>query len=129
MNSVGWFRSNSVAPHMGAWIEILKSILSNVSLKVAPHMGAWIEIVIEKKLMSRSKVAPHMGAWIEIKSNQSWIIKSRVAPHMGAWIEMVVIQPLLPISVSHPTWVRGLKFSKVSKFRQLLRRTPHGCVD
>ena len=34
----------TVAPHMGAWIEIFKSLCRNAIIKVAPHMGAWIEI-------------------------------------------------------------------------------------
>ena len=30
---------------------------------------------------------------------------------------------------SHPTWVRGLKFTVVICLRELQCRTPHGCVD
>ena len=34
--------------------------------KVAPHVGAWIEMVqLECKLLSHY-VAPHVGVWIEI---------------------------------------------------------------
>ena len=33
-----------VAPHMGAWIEILKETAQPETVAVAPHMGAWIEI-------------------------------------------------------------------------------------
>jgi len=52
-----------------------------------------------------------MGAWIEIlpKHHQN---KGRqmVAPHMGAWIEMIDFRITLSLFLSHPTWVRGLKF-------------------
>ena len=34
----------TVAPHMGAWIEIKYVRLKDGKLTVAPHMGAWIEI-------------------------------------------------------------------------------------
>ena len=34
-----------VAPYMGAWIEIRKSIVDlDIENYVAPYMGAWIEI-------------------------------------------------------------------------------------
>ena len=33
-----------VAPHVGAWIEILVVIFVSVMVAVAPHVGAWIEI-------------------------------------------------------------------------------------
>ena len=38
-----------------------------ISLKnVAPHAGAWIEIIIKKLSNKLRQVAPHAGAWIEI---------------------------------------------------------------
>ena len=33
-----------------------------------------------------------------------------VAPHVGAWIEIVEVERRQTRSMSHPTWVRGLKF-------------------
>ena len=33
---------------------------------VAPHWGAWIEIVITRVIRFSFRVAPHWGAWIEI---------------------------------------------------------------
>ena len=33
-----------VAPHWGAWIEILQQLVFSVAPQVAPHWGAWIEI-------------------------------------------------------------------------------------
>ena len=33
-----------VAPHAGAWIEMLLSSLIQLTKMVAPHAGAWIEI-------------------------------------------------------------------------------------
>ena len=35
-------------------------------MNVAPHVGAWIEILILCLARSISLVAPHVGAWIEI---------------------------------------------------------------
>ena len=56
----------TVAPHMGAWIEIFNNSTTSNGFKVAPHMGAWIEIAVIKPASGSIIVAPHMGAWIEI---------------------------------------------------------------
>ena len=34
-----------VAPHAGAWIEIIQGLVNGITSMVAPHAGAWIEIV------------------------------------------------------------------------------------
>ena len=36
--------SLEVAPHAGAWIEIVNPCFAEVLEAVAPHAGAWIEI-------------------------------------------------------------------------------------
>ena len=35
-----------VAPHAGAWIEIIELLSRKKILYVAPHAGAWIEIIM-----------------------------------------------------------------------------------
>ena len=57
-----------VAPHAGAWIEILNQRRrASARKEVAPHAGAWIEIFMEKVTCQSVSVAPHAGAWIEIE--------------------------------------------------------------
>ena len=34
----------NVAPHGGAWIEILVQVVNSRGIIVAPHGGAWIEM-------------------------------------------------------------------------------------
>ena len=58
----------SVAPYMGAWIEICYTVICYYPVKVAPYMGAWIEIVYPVSVAISALVAPYMGAWIEIWS-------------------------------------------------------------
>ena len=55
-----------------------------------------------------------MGAWIEIKTSfKSLSISILVAPFMGAWIEIPISSSLaLSLALSHPSWVRGLKFNR-----------------
>ena len=96
---------------MGAWIEIIRTILSSYSADVAPHVGAWIEIsqinLNEQEAQSHPTwvrglkfhgaahiaglvtVAPHVGAWIEIGGQPEGGEPPHVAPHVGAWIEIV----------------------------------------
>ena len=40
---------------------------------VAPHAGAWIEMVDEDYSYRKAKVAPHAGAWIEILYCSIWV--------------------------------------------------------
>ena len=121
-----------VAPHVGAWIEMLSETPSRKAAGVAPHVGAWIEILkvrvtniillshptwvrglkSQKKATNYAKkdVAPHVGAWIEIfRAGDTVVQEHMVAPHVGAWIEMHKRRPTTQRQQSHPTWVRGLK--------------------
>ena len=56
------------------------------------------------------QVAPHVGAWIEIFVRGYLRVGYGVAPHVGAWIEIRVYIGQFGYKMSHPTWVRGLKF-------------------
>ena len=76
-------------------------------------MGAWIEIGAMGQAARESDVAPHMGAWIEIRNQLISQEMSTVAPHMGAWIEIGFNSLVDNGGVSHPIWVRGLKFCNV----------------
>ena len=41
------------------------------SVAVAPHPGAWIEIILYGPVYQPYAVAPHPGAWIEIAHSQA----------------------------------------------------------
>ena len=72
-------------------------------------MGAWIETDDAPQGAVGKAVAPLVGAWIETL-NLFWKSSfSLVAPLVGAWIETTSINVILAISMSHPSWVRGLK--------------------
>ena len=142
----------SVAPHVGAWIEISRDCHCGLGLLVAPHVGAWIEIYVERMkdfhLASHptwvrglkcqrnwardyfTNVAPHVGAWIEMgRDTKDQIQQPMVAPHVGAWIEINGPSGDTAAGVSHPTWVRGLKSLSGFRYITLYSRTPRGCVD
>ena len=57
-------------------------------------------------------VAPYVGAWIEMASQWGVIAPQGVAPYVGAWIEIYFcFIYILPLTLSHPMWVRGLKWN------------------
>ena len=56
----------TVAPLVGAWIEIKKMASQEKICPVAPLVGAWIEIYEIAKQLEIYVVAPLVGAWIEI---------------------------------------------------------------
>ena len=49
------------------------SAIYSLPLKVAPHVGAWIEIVEQPKEKLKTVVAPHVGAWIEMPKSNYWL--------------------------------------------------------
>ena len=50
-----------------------------------------------------------MGAWIETDYAKQYYASLSVAPLVGAWIETFAPKIIRVISLSHPSWVRGLK--------------------
>ena len=76
---------------------------------VAPLVGAWIEIVSNKLVTIKGSVAPLVGAWIEIQKRAGAAVEKRVAPLVGAWIEIVCDRERGNRILSLHLWERGLK--------------------
>ena len=74
--------------HVFFLMEITKTEKKSHVFAVAPHAGAWIEILFYCQSFFIHSVAPHAGAWIEIRRAQLMIDTYSVAPHAGAWIEI-----------------------------------------
>ena len=53
------------------------------STVVAPHWGAWIEILWIARGARRKTVAPHWGAWIEISSEAIMAAESERRTPLG----------------------------------------------
>ena len=84
---------------------------------VAPLVGAWIEILSTSKKSRPRSVAPLVGAWIEILMKTSLVRIRPVAPLVGAWIEMGISLRSSLRSSSLLSWERGLKCSGSSSRR------------
>ena len=76
---------------------------------VAPLVGAWIEISILLSTFVNGVVAPLVGAWIEIDALWLPTLSLLVAPLVGAWIEIAIPTVRYPNFQSLPLWERGLK--------------------
>ena len=95
------------------WVRGLKLIQGYQGRKgweVAPYVGAWIETRSCWSKRRQRWVAPYVGAWIETEEIDWEEYKRLVAPYVGAWIETLDLASVSKsLSLSHPTWVRGLK--------------------
>ena len=81
-------------------------------VRVAPYTGAWIEIISTGLRISQINVAPYTGAWIEMCKLNQQLSQYLVAPYTGAWIEIQLHLSVIRFNTSHPTRVRGLKYSE-----------------
>ena len=78
-------------------------------MSVAPRVGAWIEITQSCHGFAPENVAPRVGAWIEISCSSSDICMKPVAPRVGEWIEIFIYYLYFGLQQSLPVWERGLK--------------------
>ena len=78
-------------------------------MTVAPLVGAWIEIHNYQVVKNLHPVAPLVGAWIEMQFVYRWYNVFIVAPLVGAWIEIDICSTTTGITRSLPSWERGLK--------------------
>ena len=67
---------------MGAWIEIIVSTVLDLSIgvTVAPLVGAWIEIPVYDSCEMLLHVAPLVGAWIEIHFQRAAAAETKSLP-------------------------------------------------
>ena len=78
------------------WVRGLKynKIIFSFSLIiVAPHVGAWIEMVNGSSITHGMKVAPHVGAWIEMSDTAYFDSLPYVARSSDLWIEICLGTP------------------------------------
>ena len=114
-----WVRGLKFSPSFAAWL-----------ICVAPHVGAWIEMLSSTAfLLSKKSSHPTWvrGLKYDVRGPQAGLAGSHPTWVRGLKLQSVLIT--LSIIVSHPTWVRGLKcFGRVAH-QHHQGRTPRGCVD
>ena len=80
--------------------------------------------------LGEERVTPFVGVWIETRVLRGIVEPRDVTPFVGVWIETENTARQYETSLSHPSWVCGLKhvnifISEISAFGHTLR----GCVD
>ena len=119
-----------VAPLVGAWIEMSapSGIFINPSLSL-PSWERGLKFIVLFPLSVFHCVAPLVGAWIEIPNSFLRNTDNMVAPLVGAWIEIVSGACIQPLSMSLPSWERGLKYAVHCYCIVTAGRSPRGSVD
>ena len=121
-----------VTPCMGVWIETLVKMQTWCRDPVTPCMGVWIETPPSTYYLQRLQSHPVWVCGLKHRNDGSWPLRPRshtlygcvdwnsdyyhqrtedndVTPCMGVWIETWRQQLWLRYSLSHPSWVCGLK--------------------
>ena len=114
---------------MGAWIEIRNGMECQLQGSVAPLVGALIEMSDNSPLSELAVVAPLVGAWIEILNGKIYYRENSVAPLVGAWIEINVSSNIIKPLESLLSWERGLKSSYIRNINIRNCRSSRGSVD
>ena len=78
----------SVAPLVGAWIEIWARVRALGPLTVAPLVGAWIEIPAESNHRQSNESLPSWERGLKCTASNDSYRCGCVAPLVGAWIEI-----------------------------------------
>ena len=96
---------------MGAWIEILYLLAERSGRSVAPLVGAWIEIGSFFFVCTYAVVS--LLSWergLKLKERIDADSPVEVAPLVGAWIEIYEMDASNNIHQSLLSWERGLKW-------------------
>ena len=94
---------------MGAWIEIRWKPFLCPAVSVAPHVGAWIEISLTYG--EATKFASH-PTWVRGLKFVYLYVCVQVCRSHPTWVrglKFVYLYVCVQVCKSHPTWVRGLK--------------------
>ena len=76
---------------------------------VAPHAGAWVEIISRPRSVRWVWSPPTRGRGLKYFFLPRFVIGTVVAPHAGAWVEIVTDEHSPVPNASPPTRGRGLK--------------------
>ena len=148
-----FFSGSTVAPLVGAWIEIpmhqahlasgfpslplwerglkyLYRIQANILIGSLPLWERGLKFMRIWFLLPAMLVAPLVGAWIEIISIKAEIFYSMVAPLVGAWIEIFPYSLHSPEFIVAPLVGAWIEIGLVIPFAHPLpSRSPCGSVD
>ena len=98
-------------------------------MSVAPRVGAWIEISNSTAYLEKTGVAPRVGAWIEITYRRDNRLYETSRPVWARGLKLQRALRRVLRQMSRPVWARGLKFIGENVYVVEDRRAPCGRVD
>ena len=113
-------------PTRGAWIEISPIVCTRPKCWVAPHTGAWIEMLLyvpnSAHLLGRSPHGERGLKFAQVRNGRP-VVPS--LPTRGAWIEISQRSPRHPSTLSLPTrgaWIEIAGVHRADEWRSLPTR-------
>ena len=97
--------------------------------EVTPYVGVWIETTNGVEVMELLSVTPYVGVWIETNTIAQKTADSLSHPTWVCGLKPCYWQIAIPGNKSHPTWVCGLKHYLFALPDQGQGHTLRGCVD
>ena len=94
---------------MGVWIETCPSRYTQTASEVTPFVGVWIETIVIFDFCVGSKVTPFVGVWIETKGTETAQNNTVSHPSWVCGLKLISSYHRIGITESHPSWVCGLK--------------------
>ena len=98
-----------VTPFVGVWIETAGYAQFTTKCNVTPFVGVWIETCRTNTGSLPTNVTPFVGVWIETVKSLVHFLTTFVTPFVGVWIETYLYKFSRLFTLSHPSWVCGLK--------------------
>ena len=121
--------SSTVAPLVGAWIEIFPRLLIQSQSSCRSPRGSVDWNLNQEKGSDRLKSLPSWERGLKYKSTCNSLMHRHVAPLVGAWIEIIICFISHSSLWSLPSWERGLKSPYYRWILTCFCRSPRGSVD
>ena len=99
----------AVAPHAGAWIEIVAAVCTTWLILSPPTRGRGLKLQLCIQISILTRSPPTRGRGLKLWEMSKEELEEWVAPHAGAWIE--------------------ISFYRVISDMEQPRRPPRGGVD
>ena len=119
----------SVAPHVGAWIEIYGVSLLPYGQRSHPTWVRGLKLSSLNAIAAQARSHPTWVRGLKCSGDDSGIYAIKSHPTWVRGLKSTDTAASTQDVASHPTWVRGLKSNNITSRGSKKSRTPRGCVD
>ena len=96
---------------------------------VTPFVGVWIETENTARQYETSLVTPFVGVWIETRRREGNQFGTLSHPSWVCGLKLLITEYPVELAESHPSWVCGLKLGRMASELCKACHTLRGCVD